>query len=416
MCPQSDLVAQLVPAHERTSRSVFVAPEDDVFPKTETIDHSTTLFLRDADQLQAFLDEKSGRLNPKAPNARNGILTRLLLSATFKVGVADVNLGNAVFTPNLSRNLETYDQYVVYENGVTSAQFAELFQLFMATPAHRRPCVLLISNRDGSRLIEKLSYSRETIDFINVSKPFDRVINVQRLAPTQTDDYLDLYCRGVYHAAARSKLPSLLAEDSEDAVPFRTLMANVLQFQTRLMTEERHYVERDIDAVLADPEMETDKFEGEHRDDCLRLKCYLLLQKTYCSEKKEPLEQALAISSVLGNEFDNALCLRYAHFLGQEAELERHMLARAERVFRENDCLELALYAANNLKLVDFASNSEQSDSFTELCKEIEERIPGLHRKFDIEYNRGVQVLFSRELDRAEMIFVPFTSQALVLS
>ena len=94
MCPLSDLVAQLVPVHERTSRSVFVAPEDDVLPKTESIDHSTTLFLRDAAQPQTLLDEKSGRLSPKAPNARNGIPTRLLLSATFKVGVAMLLRGN----------------------------------------------------------------------------------------------------------------------------------------------------------------------------------------------------------------------------------------------------------------------------------------------------------------------------------
>ncbi len=402
---EADLVTELVPIQERTARSVFVVPEEEIFPKTSKINHSTTLFIRDADQLQSFLDEKSGRLNINAPNARNSVLTRLILSATIKIAPVEVDLGRAIFTPNLSRTLEAFDQYVIYENGIDAPQFAELFQLFLATPAHRRPCVLLISNKNGSNLIEKLRYSEDSIEFVDIKTGANRMIDVTRKIPADKLDYIDLYCRGVYRPTARADVLSLENHNARAVDQVKSLMSNVLRYQARLMTEERHHVEPDIDTTLVELAGETEALNDGQRDHWLRLKCYLLLQKTYCSEERQPLEKAMAIASVLGNDFDNALCLRFAHLLGQEPALEMHMLQKAEEVFRKNHCLELALYAANNRHTAAFSSIDNPNRSFLDLVREIEAVVPHLHRKHDIKYNSGVEALFCNRFDEAISVF-----------
>jgi len=399
------LLEELVPLHSRGAKNVFIADEEGVFPRIASVDSKTTMLINDSEQLQGFLDEKSGRVNAAIPSASNGIFVRLFGSIKLKFSGVEVDLARALFAPTLSRTLGSYDNYIIQEDNIRPAQFAELFEIFSATPPHARPCILIVSKATGSRLIEKLNYVPESLDFIDVRKGPRPVIPVPRSPPENAGDYLDLYARGVYHAVVRSKLENLLEDAGLSPDPVRDMAAKIVHIHARLMTEERHHVQPAIDELLRQIEIEPAYLERDIRDDWYRLRCYLLLQKTYCSEMKRPLDQAMAIATSLGDEFASALCMRFAQILDVEPKLEQHMLSKAADIFMRHGCTELYFYCENNRRASAFSYDFPKKISFDRLCDEIDNTLPSLHRKHDIFYNYGVEMLFDAEYDTARGIF-----------
>jgi hypothetical protein len=386
-------LAKLIRPEERNPDAIYIAPYKDVFETPDPIDSDKVMVINNAKILQSYLNTLNGTANVPIGDAGGGWFSRLLSAAKVKTPYIDIELAKLFNRPTMATRRDTYREFVIRENGITSLQFAELFDHFTKTEIIHRPIVVIVPDPERESLLGKLQFARKDIEFIDTTKKEDSTIFVARRSPKSVDEYIQLYEKGIYHTAAAVSDRQLQSFKKKKSGEYTEVIFEIMRLHSRIMTEERQGLVVPVQDLLT-----RIKCWMQHADDnelrrWLNLKMYVLLQETYCTENPGPLNEALNIATACGSDFDRALCLRFAHFLDVDAALERYMLEQAEQTFRKHGSHELAYYAANNRLVSEFAVDRFNSNSLSEIINEIDIRIPQLHRRGDILYNYGVELL-----------------------
>jgi hypothetical protein len=394
---------RLLPQHGKLTNHVYLASEDYVFPRASTpveIGDETTV-INDDFQLADVINNFRRVSNLKTPGAGKKIFENILRSTQFNLVFIKVDLTKWVNENRIDVRDITGSKYVVLrEDNISDNNLSDLLNMFCSTAPMLQPQMIILPNLHKSTIEHRLRFANSniTVSWLDPGRPGN--ISIPRKAPSTIDEFAGLFDRRCFEAVARVS-PKQLLDWSGNAPDMVGVAIRLARLRARILTAERADVEPEVDELLSDLDQMTDAGISTDTEPYLLTRSLALLQKTYCSEKPEFLNEALAISSTLLHELGVAMCLRYANFLSVHPALESHMLKRAEDIFQRNDCPELAIYCINNRLLSCLLVDGDATEGFSELMARVEAQAPTIHRRGDIQYNAGVEHLFSGRLASA---------------
>lgn len=394
---------RLLPKRERRTNHVYLASEELVF-SSEAVDvDSNATIINDNLQLADAIGEFNRISKLKRPSTGKKLLENVLRSTQINLAFVKFDLTKWVNENAIDvRDFGSSPYLVVREDNVTDENLGELLNIFCNTAPMAQPQMIILPNSKGSRIESRLKYasSKVSVSWLDSKRTN---MSIRRASPS-LDEFLKLFDRGCFEAAARANVKQLISIGKNE-FDIGMLAIRLAHNRARILTEERADVEPDIDALLRDVHRDLSIGISTDSESFLLIRALALLQKAYCCENASYLNEALAITSTLRHELGVAMCLRYAHFLDVHPVLESHMLSRAEQIFLSNDCTDLAIYCANNRLLAALSADGDRSDGFAQLVARIEIEAPAINRRGDIFYNLGVEHLLGGRLDAARATF-----------
>jgi hypothetical protein len=397
---------RLIPRSARKTNQVYVASEAEVLPLAQIDDDAANkvVFINDDRQLEHFVSECKTKDKVGRHTGARRILENVLNSSSFsipfyKLDLAKWSLENKI-TPT---GLQDFEFVLIREDELSDINIGEFLQFFSATPPLRQPRVLFMRRDENSRLDERLCYVNPNVTASQISGMRFRPLDILRAEPRTLADFASLYETRCFEIAANVR-ETRIGEWLNGEHELSQLIMLVTRTRARLLTSERHDVEPEVDKILRRINGSLDSSGPSDLEPYLYLRTTALLQKLYCSEDARYLNEAMGLSSALGDEFGLAACMRFAEFLDVHPALSAHMYRRAERIFRVHESFDLAIYSKNNRLVSQFRQQLEENE-FPDILGEIRSTTPSLYRRHDIQYNAGVHELLAGHIDRAHEIF-----------
>lgn len=398
---------RLMPVAARKTNQIYMANEEAFGPSgLGSLQASGRVaYINDNHQLQDFVENCKRAIHAYRPAGARNVLENVVNASSFnlifyKLDLAKWNLSNKLTPPGLM----DCEFIVLREDNLEEVKVGELLELFSRTPPMRQPRIVFVPNAGASKLANRLCYANPSVTVANVNTKADSVVIIPRKQPASLVDFTNLFearCFEVASATSAQQISAWLPR--QGALP--DLALQITRVRARLLSAERHDVESDVDVLLSRVDRLTGEVSSQEIEPLLYLRIAILLQKLYCSEEPRYLSEATGLASSLGDEFGLATCLRFAEFLDVHPAVSEHMYRKAESTFRRHDSTDLALYCKNNRLVSSFTKRMAGEDDFSDLMSEIDAEAPGLYRRHDLMFNRGVAALLSGAVSNAESIF-----------
>lgn len=400
---------RLMPLASRKTNQIYTAAQEAFGPAGLSPSEPTSkvAYINDNHQLEDFVDGCKRALRVHKPPSARDVLENVVSASSFnlvfyKLDLARFNLGNKV-TP---AGLMDCDFIVLREDHLKEVKIGELLELYSRTPAMRQPRIMFVPNAEDSSLKQRLCYANPAISVVNVKGAGStEIITVPRDQPRSLSDFTDLYEGRCFEAAAGVSTRQI-KEWLPDHGKLPELAMQITRTRARLLSAERHDVEKEIDRLLVSIDGLVGSASSAELEPLMYLRIAVLLQKLYCSEDPRHLTEAMGLASALGDEFGLATCLRFAEFLDVHGAVADHMYRKAETIFRKYDAVDLALYSKSNRLASSFTKTLVGDQEYSELVGEILEAAPGLYRRHDVLYNRAVRHLLAGDITSAHDAFV----------
>lgn len=303
---------------------------------------------------------------------------------------------------------ELIDPIIIFEGVTTRQTIGSIMELYKNS--HLKPKIIVVSKDNNyERIKSVLCYCPHETKIIylknDTSKIESRVFNS---GANDVNSFISLYGRQCFNSCSRTPTDILYNPDWAEDSTIKEFSPEILYVRTKLMAGEKleaaETINHSIENIWAKLEFIN---RSKERNLLLGFDCFAKLFRVFCRDKGgQDIIDVQRASAHLENELLNAHLYRYSDFIqGLDSTKIIDNLNNAERIFREYEMEDHALYCKNNRLLKSFYTSQVSHEQFKQMTIEARLNVPGLVGMPILLNNSGVAYLYNSMFEQAVECF-----------
>lgn len=297
---------------------------------------------------------------------------------------------------------EVIDPIIIQEGEISARSLAQLISLHKSSIL-RPAIIILLKDNDFKRAKKILSNCPHGINVKMIrNSGLSEIYKVVNSGAEDIDDFIDAFSRQCFSTCSRTPRKLLLNKEWSENSTIKLYSPSIFKIRTNLLYDEKDEVRNDINMLISDIEGKS----GNNTETTILIRsfeCMLRLFRVFCNDYGGI---DLSTSESLAKKLDNNILLahvyRYANlFSDRDAKIKEEQLYYSEKIFRENNIEDHAIYSMNNRLVNTFYTQHINIHDFSNMQKEAVNNVPGLVGMSIIYNNVGVAYLYCGHPDEA---------------
>lgn len=279
------------------------------------------------------------------------------------------------------------------------AQLIALHKSSILRPA----IIILLKDNDFERAKKILSNCPHGINVKMIrNSGLSEIYKVVNSGAKDIDDFIDAFSRQCFSTCSHTPRKLLLNKEWSENSTIKLYSPSIFKIRSNLLYDEKDEVRNDINILISDVEEKS----GNDTETTVLLRsfeCMLRLFRVFCNDYGGiDLNTSEALAQKLDNNLLLAHVYRYANlFSDRDAKTKEEQLYYSEKIFRENNIEDHAIYSMNNRLVNTFYTQHINIHDFSNMQKEAINNVPGLVGMSIIYNNVGVAYLYCGHPDEA---------------
>ena len=297
---------------------------------------------------------------------------------------------------------DVIDPIIIQEGEISARSLAQLIALHKSSIL-RPAIIILLKDNDFERAKMILSNCPHGINVKMIrNSGLSEIYKVVNSGAKDIDDFIDAFSRQCFSTCSHTPRKLLLNKEWSENSTIKLYSPSIFKIRSNLLYDEKDEVRNDINILISDVEEKS----GNDTETTVLLRsfeCMLRLFRVFCNDYGGiDLNTSEALAQKLDNNLLLAHVYRYANlFSDRDAKTKEEQLYYSEKIFRENNIEDHAIYSMNNRLVNTFYTQHINIHDFSNMQKEAINNVPGLVGMSIIYNNVGVAYLYCGHPDEA---------------